>query len=286
MNHRFAKIRQALIAVICAAAVSSLPASAKVIAATAMADSAPPASQGPAKQLFIMGNQARAAQGVRPLEWDAALAQAALAHCERMAATGSISHQYAGEADVDVRAGQAGARFSLIEENVAVGGSAGVVHQAWMNSPHHRENLLSAQVDRVGLAVVSRGGMVYAVADFSKGVVARSTEQVETAVGDLVRATGMLVHDNATAARLACAMDHGMPSMIDDERPEFIMRWQDTELNRLPQQLMARMATGRYKDAAIGSCPAAGDDSTFTSYRVAVLLLKPIGAVRNVSSSR
>ena len=32
---------------------------------------------------------------------------------------------------------------------------------------------------------------------------------------------------------------------------------------------------GRYRDAAVGTCPAPGSGSTFTAYRVAVLLLKP-----------
>src|ERR1700721_2550180 len=76
-----------------------------------------------AEQLFVLGNQARAAQGLRPLQWDPALAAAALNHCARMAAEGPISHQYAGEPDLSQRAGRAGAHFSLIEENVAVGAS-------------------------------------------------------------------------------------------------------------------------------------------------------------------
>jgi uncharacterized protein YkwD len=68
-----------------------------------------------------MANEARAQAGVGRLDWDPALAAAALAHCLRMAAEGPISHQYSGEADLSARAAQAGAHFSVIEENVAVG---------------------------------------------------------------------------------------------------------------------------------------------------------------------
>jgi hypothetical protein len=50
------------------------------------------------------------------------------------------------------------------------------------------------------------------------------------------------------------------------------MRWQDSELARLPQALAERLASGQYGRASIGSCPAQGLEGTFTAYRVAVLL--------------
>jgi uncharacterized protein YkwD len=53
------------------------------------------------------------------------LAAAARRHCLRMAAEGPISHRYEGEPDLSERAAQAGAHFSLIEENVAVGPDPG-----------------------------------------------------------------------------------------------------------------------------------------------------------------
>ena len=228
-----------------------------------------------AGQLFALGNQARGAQGLPALQWDPALAAAALTHCTRMAAEGPISHQYAGEPELTERAGQAGARFSLIEENVAAGYEPASIHQAWMHSQGHRENLLNPAVDRVGVAVVARGNMLYAVADFERAVATLTPDQVENAVASLVKATGVAAHGNSTGARIACAEDHGLPVSLDNLRPEFIMRWQAAELDRLPEALLDRIATGRYRDAAVGTCPAPGSGSTFTAYRVAVLLLKP-----------
>jgi uncharacterized protein YkwD len=231
-----------------------------------------------AEQLFQMGNQARAAQGLAALQWDPALAAAALNHCERMAVEGPLSHQYAGEPDLSVRAGQAGAHFSLIEENIAVGPQPATIHQAWMNSPGHRENLLSPQVDRVGFAVVARGNQLYAVADFGRAVAVLTPEQVEAKVANLVTATGVAAHGSSDGAREACALDHGLPALLDDRRPEFIMRWQDAELDRLPGALLDRIATGKYHEAAVGSCPTQNGETTFTAYRVAVLLLRPVSA--------
>ena len=109
-------------------------------------------------------------QGAGPLQWDPALAEAARQHCLRMAAEGPISHRYGGEPDLTERAGQAGAHFSLIEENVAIGPSPAAIHDEWMHSPGHRTNLLNPQVDRVGMAVVASRGVLYAVADYAKAV--------------------------------------------------------------------------------------------------------------------
>ncbi len=240
-----------------------------------------------AGQLFALGNQARAAQGLRLLEWDSALAAAALNHCVRMAAEGPLSHQYDGEPDLSERASHAGAHFNLVEENIAEGNEPGSIHQAWMNSPHHRENLLNPEVDRVGLAVVARGNMLYAVADFAHEVRVLTPEQVETTVANLVQATGVAAHGNSVGARLACAQDHGLPVSLDNRRPEFIMRWQDAALSHLPEALLDRIATGKYKEAAVGSCPSQSANGTFTVYRVAVLLLRPeSGASRTYLSSK
>jgi uncharacterized protein YkwD len=245
------------------------------------------ASRAKAEQLFILGNQARAAQGLRALEWDPALAAAALKHCERMAAEGAISHRFAGEPDLTERAGGAGAHFNLVEENVAVGPSAATVHEAWMSSQHHRENLLNPVVNRVGLAVVARGDELFAVADFAHGIAVLSREQVEASVARLLQVRGVSVHTNPAGARLACAEDHGMPVSVDGWRPEFIMRWQDAELTQLPEELGDRIATGKYREAVVGSCAPQTAEGTFTVYRMAVMLLRPgSGGSRTVASAR
>ena len=142
-------------------------------------------------QIFALANQARAEAGVASLKWDPTLAAAAMQHCRMMAAEGAISHQYRDEPDLSARAAQAGAHFGLIEENVALAPSAAAVHQAWMQSPGHRENLLSAEVDHVGIAVEYARGVLYAVADYSAAVENLSPMQVEARAAPLVRASGL-----------------------------------------------------------------------------------------------
>ncbi len=225
-----------------------------------------------AEQIVALANQTRAQAGAGRLQWDPALAQAALYHCRRMAAEGPISHRYGGELDLAARAGQAGAHFSLIEENVAIGPSAYEIHQQWLHSPGHRSNLLNPEVDRIGVAVVASRGVLYAVADYARGVQSLSAAEVEGRVGALINASGVSILGDPSLARKACATDGGIPHPTGSATPGFVMRWQGSDLAQLPKPLTDHLASGRYQHAAVGSCPAQGTDSSFSSYRLAVLL--------------
>lgn len=221
------------------------------------------------EQLFALANQARAANSAGPLKWDAALAAAALAHCRRMAAEGEISHRYGGEQDLTDRAGHAGAHFSLIEENIAVGSYVDRIHQGWMESPGHRANMLNPQVNRVGIAVVRANGVDYAVADFSRAVEALTQAQVEAEVGALLHAKGLMILNDHADARAYCESDDHYRG---NNPPRFLMRWQNPDANVLPQPLVEQLVNGHYTRAQVGSCAPRGVEGAFTVYRVGVLL--------------
>jgi hypothetical protein len=229
-------------------------------------------TQQQAERIFALANQARAQAGVGRLTWDSALANAAMKHCQRMAAEGPISHRYGGELDLGDRAAQAGAHFSVIEENVAIGPSADSIHAQWMGSEGHRENLLSPEVDHLGVAVVAARGVLYAVADYSRSVQQINPAQVEARVAAMLRPSGVTILSDPSAARAACAQDEGMPRATGGMQPRFIMRWQDPELTQLPQELVQHLETGKYRAADVGSCPAQGQEGSFTAYRLAVIL--------------
>jgi hypothetical protein len=219
-----------------------------------------------------MTNQARAQAGAGPLQWDAALAAAARQHCLRMAAAGALSHQFPGEPELSARAQAAGARFSLIEENVAIAPNPAAIHNAWMHSPHHHANLLNPDVNRVGIALVAGSLGLFAVADYERVVEQLSQTQVEGIIARLVQVSGVGVVSDVTLARAACTMDSGIPRAASGPQPRFAMRWQDADLTQLPQALVDRIATGKYHQAAVGNCPAEGQKGSFTAYRLAVLL--------------
>jgi uncharacterized protein YkwD len=229
------------------------------------------AIQADAWQIVVLANQARAEAGVEPLKWDAALAVAARRHCLRMVAEGQISHQYEGEADPGTRAAEAGAHFSLFEENVALAPTVYAIHDGWMYSPHHRVNLLNPEVDHIGVAVVAGRHGLYAVADYERAVPELTQKQVESRFAALLKQAGMEVLPDAALAREACATDDGMPKPATGPKPRFVMRWQGANLTRLPQELANKLATEKFRWASVGNCTMQGQD-TFTAYRIAVLL--------------
>lgn len=228
--------------------------------------------QDDAQQVVALANQARARAGVAPLRWDAELAAAALNHCLRMAAEGPIAHRYGGEASLSDRAAEAGAHFSVIEENVAIGPSADAIHEEWMQSPGHRANLLSPDVDRVGVAIVAARGVLYAVADYSRAVQKLDAAEVEARIAALLKPSGVAILADPSVARAACKTDEGIPRAAEGMQPRFIMRWQDSDLSKLPQDLVKQLETGKYRAADVGSCTAQDENGAFTAYRVAVIL--------------
>jgi uncharacterized protein YkwD len=226
--------------------------------------------QADAWQIVQLANQARAQAGAGPLKWDPALALAARQHCLRMAADNSISHQYPNEPDVSERAAQAGAHFSLIEENVAVAPSPDAIHDAWMHSPGHRANLLNPKVDHVGVAVVAGRNGLYAVADYERAVPVLSQSQIEAQVAGLLH--GVAILPDPTLARKACAAEGAMPRPAFGPRPRFVLFWEDAQLTQLPKNLVDALASGQYHQASVGSCSAQGEEGSFTTYHIAVLL--------------
>jgi Cysteine-rich secretory protein family len=224
------------------------------------------------RQILEFVNQARAAAGTKPLQWDAALVEAARQHGLRMAAAGSAEHQYAGEPAISERAGQSGAHFSLIAEDVAVGSTPADIHAVWMKSPDNRANLLNPQMDRIGVAVIASDGELYAAAEIARAVPALTQTQVEVAIAGLLRRSGITVLQDATAARAVCVTDKPLSGSETGRHPGFVLRWQDPDMSHLPPVLTKLINTPRYSEAEVGSCPAQDVKGPFTANRVAVLL--------------
>src|SRR5260370_14401585 len=116
---------------------------------------------------FDSANRERVAQQLPPLKWDNALAKAARRHASLMADQNNLAHQLPGELPLDQRAAQAGARFSQVGENIAMGPLARAIHTGWMHSPGHRANILDVHFTALGVGGIEDSGELYAVEDFS-----------------------------------------------------------------------------------------------------------------------
>ena len=220
------------------------------------------------RYLLAAANQARAAEHLAPVHLDAGLARAALTHARVMAANHAISHRFPSEADLSERAGYAGARFSKVSENVGVAWNPAIIHDLWMQSPGHRANIMDPGVDSVGLAVIADHGAFYAVEDFAMAVEVLPLAVQEATVARLLEQRGVHVLPPSHFARETCALNQGFAGT---RKPWYVMRYTTSDLSRLPEELTARMATGKYHEAGIGACEHDPRDP-FSSFHLAVML--------------
>jgi uncharacterized protein YkwD len=219
------------------------------------------------RNLFEALNRERTAQGLPALQWDESLAAAAREHAARMAQQNVLSHQLPGEAPVQDRATRAGARFSLIAENIAVAPNPAIIHSAWMQSPHHRENILDPELNVVGIAVVKGGDGLFAVQDFSQAVANLNLSQQEHQVLASLNAHGLRATQVSSDARKTCELQRGFAGT----RPLSVVRFETADLSKLPDDLEQKLRSGRYHSAAVGACQGGGD-SGFTRFKIAVVL--------------
>ncbi len=124
------------------------------------------------QQILDLVNQQRANSGLAPLQWSVQLAYGAGVHSQNMASmapvvgpSAAMSHLLFGvnAPTLGSRADLAGYDYRALGENVAFGyASASAVVDAWMNSPGHRANILSASFTQIGIAVAySAQGLPY-----------------------------------------------------------------------------------------------------------------------------
>lgn len=227
-----------------------------------------PAHEPSANERFLFDavNHERLNRELPPLRWDSTLADAARAHARRMAGADSLSHQLPGEPDLVARVKDAGTHFSRVAENVARGVEAEDLHAGWMQSPGHRRNILDPQLNALGIAVVEKRGVLFAVQDFAHAVPRLSLEQQEQEVGRLLRAYGLTIRGNTEDARKTCRSAEA----YFGPAPVSIFRFDAPELDRLPERLEQKLKGGGYRSAAVGAC-INGEDR-FTGFRIALLL--------------
>ncbi len=110
-------------------------------------------------------NQSRTSAGMPALVSDASLAATSRTWSATMASQGRISHA--------TNLGQVAASIEpawrKIGENVGVGYDAQGLHNAFMNSPGHRDNIMGSGYNRVGIGVVHRDGKTWVTVRFLQG---------------------------------------------------------------------------------------------------------------------
>jgi uncharacterized protein YkwD len=105
-------------------------------------------------------NSFRAQNGLGPVSVDSAVVEAARYQAVAMASRDVLSHEVAG--DFTTRMNNAGFTYALATENVgAADRSVADSINAWIRSPHHRENMLMREAKYMGMIRASAPGSRY-----------------------------------------------------------------------------------------------------------------------------
>jgi Cysteine-rich secretory protein family len=219
------------------------------------------------RQLFDSVNRERAAQSLAPLRWDETLAKAARLHARRMAFYNIVEHQLSGEPDLEARLIEAGARFGFIAENIGVGPNPQVIHDGWMHSPGHRDNILNQRVTSVGIAAVRNNAGLFAVEDFTLAVDALSLEEQEKKVEASLTEGGYHVGDLRDEARKACETNQLVMGM----QATSMVRYETADLSKLPEGVEKRLRSKAARNVAVGACRVGGGPG-FAHFRIAILV--------------
>jgi len=103
---------------------------------------------------FALINQVRAESALHPLAAQAVLTAIARTQAAAMAARGRIYHNPNLAADANA----AGLWWTQLGENVGVGPDVSTIHDAFLASPHHRDNILNSAYNAIGVGVVPGTG--------------------------------------------------------------------------------------------------------------------------------
>lgn len=193
------------------------------VAVESLPDEAPVTVDDAERRLLASVNRDRAAAGLPALVWDGAVAAVARGYSEEMRRTHLVAHisPTSGSAADRVRA--AHIRTGVVLENVARAYGVDEAHQALMNSPGHRANLMSAVATHIGIGV--------AFGEATSGRRELFITQVFT------RVPPVFDHGQAVAAvRGKLAAARPLPAVAS--------------LDRLAQELADGLAAGKSADAA------------------------------------
>ena len=221
---------------------------------------------GSERELFDLLNHERSANHVPELRWDDALFKAARKHALLMLDLNTLEHQLPGEPVLEERLAEAGARFTYIAENIAIGKDAATMHSGWMHSLGHRANMLSPRVTAVGIAVVRGTDGLFGVEDFAQSFGDVSLEQQEKQVASLLSAKGLRVAGPLENARRACDGLVALPG----SRSGTVIRFETGDLSELSPELEKQIRNEPYRNVAVGACRTP-EGPGFARYKIALL---------------
>jgi hypothetical protein len=236
------------------------------------------------QRIFDLANEARKDAGVEPLQWNEQAADAARAHAKIMADKQALSHQFDGESPLRDRLGATGLRFDSAAENVADAESPDESHEALMNSPLHRQNMLNPKYNAVGIGVALHGKQVYVVQDFAHVLQTRNAIEVEDEIitnFNRLRLSHGLAEVNATRSeelrKLACEgkqrQVHARDVLTLAPGASRVMAFTIVDPSTLPE-LLLNASHEPAQRMNVGACFAPSASTSYAAFWVVVTMFR------------
>jgi len=179
-----------------------------VVGGTAVASASPDLEA----QFVTLMNQSRAQAGLAPLAVSADLVTGARRHTAAMIPTGTIFHSTAAEL------GSVTTGWLVMGENVGKGPNPQVLHDAFMQSPSHRANILG-DFDHVGVGVgLDDGGKLYVTVMFMKSISSPTTTTTTAPAPSTTTSTVAVTTTTTTTASVAPPPPPSRPSATAGDR--------------------------------------------------------------------
>lgn len=228
------------------------------------ASSAPSDVAGEA-QLVDLVNQVRTAHGLNPLTVDVRLTEAARKHTELMVQHSALSHQFEGEPSPQARVSNEGLSSDAEGENVDLNQTIAGAHDALMQSPPHRANILDPDYNVIGVGILRAGGNVWVTEDFARRLPQLSEPQAESAVQNAIdrweRSRGFAapVRQSLTQLRhMACDMalndDLNLAPASRLAGVHQVFAWTAGDPAKLPKGIDSMLMTGLKGGYSLGAC--------------------------------
>lgn len=110
---------------------------------------------GSVDDIISLANEARKEKNLAPLTKNEQLMNSALIKTQDMKDNNYFEHVSPSGLDMSYFVRKTGYNYSTVGENLAEGYfSAQSVHEAWMSSEGHRENIMSADFEEIGVAIL------------------------------------------------------------------------------------------------------------------------------------
>lgn len=218
-----------------------------------------------ARQIFGLLNHERTQRGLPALQWDDKLAQAAVEHTRLMVQHKQLSHQFNQEPALRQRYARYNLRLDSAGENVAYDSTIQGAHDGFMNSPPHRENILSPKYDAGGIGVIHSDDRYYVTEDFAHLIADVPTNAAEDQISARIAQVRATQHQRPLrrislpeVRNLACRMAR-------DDRPEpelarslggarYFVAYTMTDPKQLPENLTELHTAADVDQFAVGTC--------------------------------